>query len=80
MLNNNAFKDVCVTEKNDIGDETAREVDKLKTKSKKGLSARVSRMGIALGNGHIAPGGDNYFVAYLTLFVLYCISDEKQPQ
>ena len=53
------FKDVSVTEKNDIGGETALEVDKLETKSKKGLSARVSRMGIALGNGHIAPGGHN---------------------
>ena len=58
MLNNNAFKDVSVTEKNDIGGETALEVDKLETKSKKGLSARVSRMGIALGSGHNAPGGD----------------------
>ena len=78
MLKNNAFKDVCVTEKNDIGDETAREVDKLKTKSKKGLSARVSSMGIALGNGHITPGGDNLF-SNTVFFLLHRVFFIPQP-
>ena len=70
ILNNNAFKDVCVTEKNDIGDETAREVDKLKTKSKKGLSARVPSMGIAPGSEHIAPGGHKIVAKRLILSVV----------